>query len=195
MKSIIFALITSTFLIGCDKVAEPVNIVEKPSTSKTAVLGIEFTAATKGTISKAFSDANIGFIESINKWEEKWTSGGLYPDATAIRIGFTEAGKLAYFQYDFNDQEQARTSNLQGMVIKQFGEPTGFDGELDSGGEYTANWELGDGIRVQVKRTYPDKNSHLTYFNDPVFEVLKLEYAIKARADAQADAEKVGRIF
>ncbi len=194
MKTLILPLVLSALLLGCQK---QVVEVEKPthSTARTAVLGVDFSIATKTSITKAFSTANIGFLEAINKWEEQWTPGEVYPGASAIRVGFTEANKVAYFQYDFNDPAVTKTPAIFDTIKKQFGEPTGTDGELNSGGEYTANWELGDGIRVQVKRTYPKGTTHLSYFNDPEFEVLKLEYAIDARRAAEAENEKVSKMF
>jgi hypothetical protein len=171
-------------LAACEKKQqEPAPVAETPQLqNKLSLLGINLSTATKSSLTRAFTSQNMGFIERINPWEEVWTAGSLMQGATRIKVGFTEEGNLSYLQYDFNETTNPeQTNTLYEFVVKQFGASSNQEGEVKNTSEFVANWDMGDGMRVMLRRKYPKNTNHLTYFNDPAFETLKLEYKIATR--------------
>ena len=196
ISSIILAVTIAITVSGCNYLFPKEKPKPPPAPHfKVPVIGIDFTTATKETLTKALSNANIGYLRTINNWEEQWEAGETFPGAEFIRIGFTEQHLLAYFQYDFKDKTAEKTVDIVNIVKGKFGEPSSEDGEISSGGEYIANWDMGDGTRIQVKRDYPKLMNHLTYFNDPLFDVLKLEFSISAKRKINEEIEMRDRLF
>jgi hypothetical protein len=185
--SVFLPLILSISLCACvfdktEQTHEPKQVQEQPNQSKMSILGLDFSAATKTSVTRAFAAENIGFVENINAWEEVWTAGSLMEGATRIKVGFTEETSLAYLQYDFtNPSDQGRAAKLFEMASKQYGNPTNQEGLIQGDGDFVATWDMGDGLRVVLRHRASKNSNHLTYFNDKVFEVLKLEYKIAAR--------------
>lgn len=178
-------MLFSLLLLGCseesfnsaDKAAKK---VEKPISKKFAVLNIDISTATRDSIANDFSTEGLVFVRKINKWEEVWSIGSLFKDAKQIKLGFTESENLAYFQYNFDHNEEInQTSIVQATAEKMFGKPSNISGTTDSG-EYEAVWEMDDGLTVSVTRDWPSKQTNLTYYNDKQYDVLKLEYKIEA---------------
>jgi hypothetical protein len=176
-----FVTVLLIVLGGCKTEQEEISVSNVQNVYKKGLTlqGVDFSIATKKSVTKTLSNENIKFIEKINKWEEIWSAGDSIKGASRIKLGFSEVGNLAYFQYDFNSKnEPEQTWRLQELTKKEYGNPTDIQGSIGSGDEYKVTWDMGDGLRVQLRQLPKLNVNYLTYFNDIVFESLKIEYKI-----------------
>lgn len=165
---------------GCGDKKITETVVEKPAVSgrKLDVLDVDISTATRASIAVVLTNENSTFVRKINKWEEIWSVGPAFKDASQLKLGFTEEGALAYFQlkYPFGDVE-VNTQKIVDGVEKQHGKPSVVKGSFEVG-DYEAKWDTGDGLSISVVREWPNKYTNVTYFNDTAYDTLKLEYRI-----------------
>lgn len=185
-----------TVIAGCNQKTEHNEPKSQVPFAKINIFGFDFAAATKKIVTKKFSDENIAFIQSTNKWEEVWDAGFFYKDASKIKVGFTENEDLAYLQFDFDKNSQKETvKEILTDVESKHGAPTNIEGDIDSAGEYQANWDIEDGVKIILKREFPTYKTNLTYFNNEAFNTLKAEYKIDIFRKAEIERDRVNSLY
>lgn len=181
-----FVSATLMNLSGC--LSEPPEKIEEvivaPSDRKLQVVGVDVGNATQSSINRALSNANLGFIKTLGKWEEIWSAGDTFKDPALIKLAYTEAKDLAYFKYDFTTEDDPTlVARLLVSIESQYGKPTSSEGDENTG-LYELIWDMGDNLNIVLRRDNQGSKTSLTYFNLEKFGVLLLEKKIeKTRSD------------
>lgn len=126
--------------------------------------------------------------EDDNHWVDVYDASAVLDGASEFVAGYVFAtGEFAYAQYRFDGfMDTALVTKVADMVIHKYGQPAKREGNA-SLGNVKYQWNLAEGMRIDVTRGWPDTTTYLRYSDRKAFAAM---LAAQEENRKQTDAEK-----
>ncbi len=163
--------------------------VSKASAAKAELFGMPLKGAQREALRAALRNGGLAPTrEDDHYWVDLYDASGVLDGASEFAAGYVFAtGQFAYAQYTFRGfMDTALVSRVADMVIRKYGQPARREGNAGLG-EVKYQWNLAEGMRIEVSRGWPDTTTYLTYSDPKARAVMLAEQT--ARSD-QMDQEK-----
>ncbi len=124
------------------------------------------------------------------KWRfDEYDVNGRLKGASELAVGYTSDNRFALAEYTFPSvMDPGQVRRIINMVKMKYGQPSSVNGPYGLG-NVTAYWDVGDGMRVEVKRGWPDTTTYLDLIDVKAYAAMKQSMA-KQKAKQKAGQAK-----
>jgi TPR repeat protein len=128
-------------------------------------------------------------------WFDKYDVNGRLEGASELAVGYTSDNRFAFAEYTFPSimiPDQVR--RIIAMVKTKYGRPSSVNGPYGLG-NVTAYWNVGDGMRVEVKRGWPNTTTYLDLIDVKAYAAMKQAMAKQKAKRGAKRAKKQSNAF
>ncbi len=134
--------------------------------------------------------------ENDHYWVDQYNPSGVLEGASDLSVGYVIATKrFAFAEYTFS---AFIDTGLVGKVIKmvsnKYGPPSSEQGDMDLG-PVNARWNLPQGMRIDVKRGWPDTTTYLDYKDTSTYQQMSAEIDAQKSAVEKQQQQSQNRAF
>ncbi len=122
------------------------------------------------------------------KWRfDEYDVNGRLKGASELDVGYTSDNRFALAEYTFPSvMDPGQVRRIIDVVKKKYGQPSSVNGPYGLG-SVTAYWNVGRGMRIEVKRGWPDTTTYLDLIDVKAYAAMKRSMA------EQKAKQKAGR--
>lgn len=153
------------------------------------LFGVPLRGAKRDALRAAFREGGLQATrEEDNYWVDLYDASGVLEGASEFSAGYVHAtNEFAFARYTFQGfMDLELVSKVATMVINKYGQPAKREGNTGLGG-VKYQWNLAQGIRLEVSRGWPDTTTYLTYTDTKTYAAMKAEQDANQK---QADQDK-----
>jgi len=124
------------------------------------------------------------------KWRfDEYDVNGRLKGASELAVGYTSDNRFALAEYTFPSvMDPGQVRRIIDMVKTKYGQPSSVNGPYGLGG-VTAYWNVGGGMRIEVKRGWPNTTTYLDLIDVKAYAAMKQSMA-KQKAKREAGRAK-----
>jgi len=123
---------------------------------------------------------------------DTYDARGVLDGASEFEVGYVAAtSQFAYAQHTFPGfMDTQLVEKVTNMVTIKYGPPSSRSGNYGLG-PVTVKWNMGQGMRIEVSRGWPDTTTYLSYIDSAAYNQMRAEIdaAEKAQATQQVKAQ------
>ncbi len=130
------------------------------------------------------------------KWRfDEYDVNGRLKGASELDIGYTSDNRFAFAEYTFPSvMEPGQVRRIIDMVTTKYGQPSSINGPYGLGG-VTAYWNVGGGMRIEVKRGWPNTTTYLDLIDIKAYAAMKQSMAEQKAKQEAGRAKKQSNAF
>lgn len=162
-----------------------------------ALFGVSLKNASRDQIREAVKKNGMRAIrEDLSYWVDVYDPNDVLENATEFEAGYvSKTGKFAYAKYTFQSFMDTRlVENVVNMVSKKYGMPSTKSGNYNLG-RVSAQWNLNDGMQIDVYRGWPDTTTYLTYKDTNNYFEMNKEIDILKKSEEDKKIESQSHAF
>lgn len=163
--------------------------------SSTLLFGEALNCTNKTALRLATQQAGAKVTrEDDGYWYDLYDSAALLEGTSELAIAYI-GEKFAKAYYKFDAMVDAhKVVEVRNMVVSKYGKPVTSEGN-PSLGPVSYTWKLNDGIRLVVKRDWPDTTVYLEYIHPVNYAAMEAEQARQKRAAEDEKRSKQSKAF
>lgn len=161
----------------------------RASTATAELFGVPLKGAQREALRAAFRNGGLRATrEDDGYWADQYMASGVLDGASDFSAGYVDAtNEFAYAQYTFKGfMDTELVTKVANMVINKYGQPSKREGNAGLG-NVKYQWNLAQGMRLEVRRGWPDTTTYLIYTDPKAYAAMEAE--IEAQRQ-QADQDK-----
>lgn len=126
--------------------------------------------------------------EEDRYWVDLYDASAVLEGASQFAVGYVFAtGRFAYARYTFRGfMDTELVAKVADMVIHKYGQPARREGSAGLG-NVKYQWNLPEGMRIEVTRGWPDTTTYLSYIDGKAYAAMTAEQEANQK---EADQEK-----
>jgi hypothetical protein len=163
--------------------------VPSQPTYQVALFGATLKDAQRATLDKVLTKNGLSKQSSrTDKWSDVYDVNGKLKGASTLTVSYVSASKqFANAEYVFPSfMDTQLVARVISLVTQKYGNPTSMMGQIELG-KVDAEWDVGNGMLVQVSRGWPETTVYLDYTNTDTNALMIAEQsATKSQAEAQS---------
>lgn len=132
--------------------------------------------------------------EDNGYWYDLYDSSALLDGTSELAIAYIgEKFAKAYYKFDVM-VDAHKVVEVRNMVVSKYGKPATSEGN-PSLGPVSYTWKLKDGIRLVVKRDWPDTTVYLEYIHLANYAAMEAEQERQKRVEEEGKRSKQSKAF
>lgn len=163
--------------------------------SSTLLFGEALNCTDKDELRTASKNAGAKAIREDSQYRyDTYDSSELLEGTSKLSIGYIkDKFAEAYYKYDaFVDTH--KVVEVRDLVVSKYGKPASSKGN-PSLGPVTYTWKLKDGIKIVVKRAWPDTTVYLNYIHPVNYAAMQTEMKRQENAEENDKRSKQSKAF
>lgn len=185
-------IITGAMLFAVPQVAQA-QAKAKPAPKAAApaleLFGTPLKGVNRSTLREALRKGGMRPTREDDRyWVDQYDASAVLDGASEFSAGYVYAsGEFAFARYRFNAfMDTGLVTKVADMVINKYGPPSKREGDARLG-EVRYQWNLPQGMRIEVRRGWPDTTTYLVYTDNAANARMEAEIEETRK---QADQEK-----
>jgi hypothetical protein len=109
-------------------------------------------------------------------WVDEYNPSDVLEGASGLAVGYVSAtNRFAFAEYTFSTfMDTGLVGKVIKMVSNKYGPPSSEQGDMGLG-PVNAHWNLPQGMRIEVKRGWPDTTTYLDYKDVSAYQQMSAE--------------------
>lgn len=157
-------------------------------TASTELFGVKLACATRAQLRGALARSGAPVErEDDAEWFDAYDSSRLLAGSRRLELGYTEDDRLGKATYTFpSEDDREQVLRIADLVARKYGAARQRVGSATSG-TVRFEWQTRDGVRIVVRRGWPDTTTSLEYqvprYAAQIDRALRAERAVEQRQD------------
>ncbi len=146
------------------------------SPGSTKLFDVTLKCADRDHLMAAVKNAGANVIqEDKQNWGDTYHSNNILDGSSELYIGYTSDNIFAVAQYTFpGSKDTSLVTKIKETIAEQYGQPVKASSHAELG-TVTHQWNLKDGIELNISRGWPDTTTYLTYTHPEHFSMMTEE--------------------